>query len=59
MTPAAVHNGEAHALHAARARVLSAAHQAHPRRFVNGALQPPSLPTAVWINRPVGKEAAQ
>jgi putative transposase len=59
MTPAAVHYGEAHELRAARARVLAQAYNAHPHRFINGAPNPPSLPSAVWINAPVGKEAAQ
>lgn len=47
MTPAALHYGEANALHVARARILTEAYQLHPQRFRNGAPQPPSLPTAV------------
>lgn len=58
MTPAAVHFGHAAAIHNNRARVLAAAHAAHPERFVLGAPRPPALPTAVWINQPKGEEAA-
>ena len=58
MTPAAVHYGHAKALHAARARVLEAAHAATPERFVRGAPKPPTLPTAAWINKPDAKEVA-
>ena len=56
MTPAAVHYGEAHALYTERARILTEAYHAHPQRFMNGAPKPPSLPSAVWINRPEAKE---
>jgi putative transposase len=56
MTPAAVHHGQAPALHAARARVLNAAYARHPERFVCKQPVPPKLPTAAWINKP--KEVA-
>jgi putative transposase len=59
MTPAAIHYGEAARLHEARARVLLAAHAAHPRRFVNGPPSPPALPAATWINRPAIPEATR
>jgi len=52
MTPAAVHYGQAEALRLARERVLAAAYQAHPERFLQGQPQPPELPDAVWINPP-------
>jgi putative transposase len=52
MTPAAVHHGQAPALHAARARVLDGAYQQHPERFVCKPPVPPELPTAAWINKP-------
>jgi putative transposase len=52
MTPAAVHHGTAPALHAARSRVLDAAYQQHPERFVRKPPTPPELPTAAWINNP-------
>jgi len=58
MTPAAIHHGQAPALHAARARVLDAAYQRHPERFVRQPPAPPELPTAAWINKPDTKKAA-
>lgn len=59
MTPAAVHHGQAKALHAARARVLQAAYAATPERFVRRPPQPPALPAAAWINKPIAtKEVA-
>lgn len=59
MTPAAVHTGVAATLHEQRARVLAAAHERTPERFVNGVPRPPELPGAVWINRPATPAAAQ
>jgi putative transposase len=56
MTPAAIHHGQAPALHAARARVLDAAYTRNPERFVRKPPAPPELPTAAWINKP--KEVA-
>jgi putative transposase len=58
MTPAAVHYGRAEALHADRARVLATAYAATPERFVCGAPQPPTLPSAAWINKPTAQEVA-
>jgi putative transposase len=58
MTPAAVHYGRAPELHAARARVLDAAYERHPERFVRRPPAPPPLPTAAWINKPETKEVA-
>ncbi len=58
MTPAAVHHGHASELRAARARVLEAAYERHPERFVCKPPIPPELPTAAWINKPDTKEAA-
>jgi len=58
MTPAAVHYGLAPALHQQRARVLAAAYEANPERFVRGVPKPPPLPTAAWINRPDTQEDA-
>ena len=55
MTPAAVHHGQAPALHAARGLVLDAAYQCHPERFVRKPPVPPELPTAAWINKPETK----
>ena len=59
LTPATVHFGQAAAVRAQRARVLTAAYAAHPERFVKGRPQPADLPTAVWINPPVNKATAQ
>jgi len=58
MTPAAVHHGQAKALHAERQRVLQAAYAATPERFVRRPPRPPALPTAVWINKPTTEEVA-
>ena len=52
-TPNDVHYGRAHQRREARARVLVAAHGAHPERFVHGVPEAPALPTAVWINKPL------
>jgi putative transposase len=52
MTPAVVHLGKAADLLLQRQIVLDHAFQAHPERFVRRPPQPPSLPTAVWINKP-------
>jgi putative transposase len=52
LTPATVHYGQAQAVLDRRQQVLQVAYAAHPERFVRGAPTPPSLPTAVWINKP-------
>ncbi len=52
-TPESVHYGRAAAIRAHRALVLEAAYTAHAERFVRAQPQPPSLPTAVWINSPL------
>jgi len=51
-TPADLHFGRAEAIRAARAEVLTAAHDTHPERFVRKHPEPPTLPEAVWINKP-------
>jgi len=51
-TPADVHYGRAAGVRAARTGVLTAAHAAHPERFVRKHPEPPALPGAVWINKP-------
>ena len=56
MTPAVVHLGQAADLLIQRQAVLDTAFQAHPERFVRRPPKPPSLPTAVWINKPPDKE---
>src|ERR1035437_3401888 len=57
-TPAAVHHGQAKALHAERQRVLQAAYAATPDRFDRRPPRPPALRTAVWINKPTTEEVA-
>jgi putative transposase len=57
MTPHAVHYGAAEILHAQRAQTLQLAYAAQPLRFKGRIPQPPTLPTAAWINPP--KETAQ
>jgi len=47
-----VHYGQAKEVIEARQGVLLDAFAAHPERFVNDIPQPPSLPPAVWINKP-------
>ncbi len=59
MTPTAVHHRQAPAVHAARARVLDAAYERYPERFVRKPPVPPELPTAAWINKPEKEVAAQ
>ena len=53
LPPAVVHFGETETVLAHRQTVLDAAYQAHPDRFVRRPPTPLSLPSAVWINRPV------
>jgi putative transposase len=52
LTPASVHRGLASSQRAERQRVLDAAYEAHPERFVRGRPVPPEVPSAVWINPP-------
>jgi putative transposase len=56
MTPHAVHHGAAETLQVQRAMVLQQAYEANPLRFKGCMPQPPTLPTAAWINPP--KETA-
>jgi putative transposase len=51
-TPHDVHHGLAQLRRDARARVLAAAHAAHPERFPHGLPTPADVPAAVWINKP-------
>jgi len=53
LTPADVHYGRAEQITVARGAVLDAAYAAHPERFVGKPPQPPRLPEAVWINKPI------
>ena len=47
-----MHYGQAAALLEKRQRVLDAAYDAHPERFVKKTPTVQPLPAAVWINRP-------
>ncbi|MCA1680493.1 MAG: IS3 family transposase [Actinobacteria bacterium] len=58
MSPATVHYGRAEQTHAQRAKVLDAAYQATPERFVRRVPTPPPVPAAAWINKPDSKEVA-
>jgi putative transposase len=58
LTPADVHYGRAGQITIARAQVLDAAYAAHPERFVGKPPQPPRLPEAVWINKPLDPQEA-
>jgi putative transposase len=55
MTPDQVHYGQADEVHAARQMTLDHAFRANPNRFVNKPPEPPTKPTAVWINPPTQK----
>jgi putative transposase len=57
-TAADVHYGQADAVRAARAIVLTAAYTDHPERFVRKPPTPPKIPDGSWINPPQQKEAA-
>jgi putative transposase len=52
MTPHVVHYGLAEKTYRARERVLLAAFQAHPERFVHKRPAPLALPKEAWINPP-------
>ncbi len=58
MSPATVHSGRAEEARRNRAAVLEAAFAATPERFVRGLPEPPTLPTAAWINPPRTEEDA-
>jgi len=53
LTPADVHHGRAEQITSARAAVLGSAYTAHPERFVRKHPEPPQLPDAAWINKPL------
>jgi len=53
LTPADVHHGRAEQITSARAAVLDSAYTAHPERFVGKHPEPPQLPDAAWINKPL------
>ena len=54
-TAADVHYGQAAAVRAGRALVLTRAYLAHPERFTRKPPAPPDLPAGSWINPPEDK----
>ena len=54
-TAADVHYGQAAAVRAGRALVLTRAYLAHPERFIRKPPTPPDLPGGSWINPPEDK----
>jgi putative transposase len=52
LTPEVVHYGLAKEVFKAREKVLLAAYEAHPERFVRKVPAPLALPQAAWINPP-------
>jgi putative transposase len=52
LTPQMVHYGEAKEVLKLRKKVLHAAYEAHPERFVHKEPLPQPLPKAAWINPP-------
>lgn len=52
LTPWDVHHGHAEQRFTEREAALRKAFEATPERFVRGVPTPPSLPRAVWINKP-------
>jgi len=59
LTPETVHYGRAEAVIEERQRVLSAAYEERPERFVRHHPRAPELPGAVWINPPMKKAGAK
>jgi putative transposase len=57
MPPSVVHYGQGESVRAARGVVLSQAYAEHPERFVRGVPTVPTLPEAVWINKPKQQES--
>ena len=53
LTPASVHYGTSGQILQARTRTLEIAHMNHPERFVRGAPIVKTVPTEVWINKPI------
>ncbi len=59
MTPHVVHYGLAEERFQAREKVLLAAYEAHPERFVKKAPIPLPLPQAAWINPPKSEKESE
>lgn len=52
LTPEALHYGLAKDIQRARGKILCAAYELHPERFVKKIPVPPLVPEAAWINKP-------
>ena len=52
VTPEQLHYGFAEKIHEERLNVLKEAFELNPHRFKGRLPKPPSLPDAVWINKP-------
>ena len=59
LTPHDLHHGLAPVRVHQRAATLTAAYAAHPERFPRGIPQPPEVPTAAWINKPLPHPSRQ
>lgn len=57
ITPESLHTGNAHEIRKKRCITLQKAYQKHPERFVRGVPEPPAIPEAAWINKPLEKIA--
>jgi putative transposase len=56
LTPAMVHYNQTALILEQRQTVLDAAYRVHPERFVRQAPKPLSVPTEVWINKPLNAD---
>ena len=56
LTPAMVHYNQTSLILKQRQAVLDAAYRLHPERFVRQAPKPLSVPTEVWINKPLNAD---
>jgi putative transposase len=52
LTPSSLHQGRATLILGDRHRLLEAAYDWHPKRFLQGRPKPIAIPAAVWINPP-------
>ena len=55
LTPSSLHRGRATSVLGDRHRVLEAAYDRHPERFLRGRPKPKTIPKAVWINPPTNR----
>ncbi len=55
-TPASVHYGTAENIREQRQVTLNIAYRDHPERFVRKPPVPPTIETAIWINKPEAEE---